>query len=613
MKQEKQKPQHGILACCAFMIQRAWVYCPTVLWVSLGQIGSAVGSNLLELMMGPALLGLLETGAALPALLRTLGCFTVAGLGIYCLKDYLLTIEQIPRIVVRSNLIREVEHKYYSTSYCHLEHPDFLARTSRLLQSESNGNRAASEKVWETLISLLTNLICLVVYLVLLSGVALWVPVLVALTAAAGYLGGQNSRQWGYRHKAEEDDLLHRISYTSTKARDLKLAKDIRIFGLQDWISDLFNSGLALYQDFCLRRERVQLWADGLDLLLALLRNGAAYGYLVYATVAGQLTAAEFLLYFTAVSGFSSWVTGILSDLVKLSQQCVDLSVVREYLELPETFRFEDGKPLEVQPGHAYRLELRDVSYRYSGAGQDTISHLNLTIEPGEKLAIVGLNGAGKTTLVKLLCGFLDPTGGQVLLDGQDIRQYNRRDYYKLFSAVFQKFFLLPGTVAENVAQRRSEDGIDRNKVEQCLAQAGLEQKIASLPSGLDTKLVRVIYDDAEDLSGGETQRLMLARALYKNGPILALDEPTAALDPLAEDDIYQKYNRMTAGRTALFISHRLASTRFCDRIVFVAGGRIAEQGTHESLLAARGGYADLFEVQSKYYREGGEHYGEVF
>ena len=164
---------------------------------------------------------------------------------------------------------------------------------------------------------------------------------------------------------------------------------------------------------------------------------------------------------------------------------------------------------------------------------------------------------------------------------------------------------LLPGTVAENVAQRRSEDGIDRDKVEQCLAQAGLEQKIASLPSGLDTKLVRVIYDDAEDLSGGETQRLMLARALYKNGPVLVLDEPTAALDPIAEDDIYQKYNEMTAGCTSVFISHRLASTRFCDRIILLDHGAILEEGTHEELMKKDGRYAQLFQVQSRYYQKG--------
>ena len=205
----------------------------------------------------------------------------------------------------------------------------------------------------------------------------------------------------------------------------------------------------------------------------------------------------------------------------------------------------------------------------------------------------------------RLLCGLLDPTSGRVLLNGQDIRRYNRRDYYRLFSAVFQDFSVLAASVAENVAQRIQ--GVDMALVRRCVELAGIKEKIEALPQGYDTKLGRAVYKDAPELSGGEQQRLMLARALYKDGPVLLLDEPTAALDPIAENDIYLKYNEMSAGKTSLFISHRLASTRFCDRIIFVADGDIAEEGTHDELMQKGGGYAKLFEVQSRYYREGRE------
>lgn len=228
---------------------------------------------------------------------------------------------------------------------------------------------------------------------------------------------------------------------------------------------------------------------------------------------------------------------------------------------------------------------------------------MNLTIHPGEKLAIVGLNGAGKTTLVKLLCGLLDPTEGRVLLNGIDVRLFNRQEYYELFSAVFQEFSILNVTIAENIAQCAQD--IDDARVQACLDQAGLTQAVAQLPQGVKTYVGREVFLDGVLFSGGETQRLMLARALYKDSPILVLDEPTAALDPLAENDIYLKYNDMTRGKTALFISHRLASTRFCDRIILLSDGGIAEEGTHESLLADGGAYAQLFEVQSRYYREG--------
>ncbi|MBQ9854990.1 MAG: ABC transporter ATP-binding protein, partial [Clostridia bacterium] len=211
----------------------------------------------------------------------------------------------------------------------------------------------------------------------------------------------------------------------------------------------------------------------------------------------------------------------------------------------------------------------------------------------------------GKTTLIKLICGFLDPTEGRVLLDGRDIREYNRRDYYTMFSAVFQNFSLLAGTIATNVAQ--DSEGIDMERVKDCVRKAGLSGKIESLKDGYETYLNREVFEDAILLSGGETQRLMLARALYKDAPFIVLDEPTAALDPIAESEMYQKYNEMTGGKSSIYISHRLASTRFCDRIIMIMDGGIGEEGTHEELLMKGGKYAELFEVQSKYYKEGAD------
>jgi len=256
-----------------------------------------------------------------------------------------------------------------------------------------------------------------------------------------------------------------------------------------------------------------------------------------------------------------------------------------------------------------YEIRMENVTFRYPGADQDALTNINLTLHPGEKLAVVGLNGAGKTTLVKLLCGFLDPTEGRVLLDGTDIRVYNRADYYTLFSAVFQDLSLLAATIAVNVAQ--TFDSVDMERVKECIDKAGLRKKIESLPDQYETFLNHEVYDDAVMLSGGETQRLMLARALYKDAPFILLDEPTAALDPIAEADLYSKYNEMTQGRSSVYISHRLASTRFCDRIIMIGNSSIIEEGTHEELLARGGEYAKLYEVQSKYYKEGADEDGE--
>ena len=381
------------------------------------------------------------------------------------------------------------------------------------------------------------------------------------------------------------------------------------MFGLKAWFEELYDATMRLYQAFAAKRESVYIWTNIIDLVLTVLRNGVAYAYLIWLTIENGLPVSKFLLYFTAMSGFTQWVSGILNSFSQLHKQSLELSTLREFLEWPEPFKFNEGKPLKKALDKPYEIRLENVSYRYPEAKENTLSHVELTVKAGEKLAIVGLNGAGKTTLVKLICGFLDPTEGRVLLNGEDIRQYNRKDYYALFSAVFQDFSVLEVSVKENVAQR--VDDIDIERVWRCLDEAGLTETVKALPKGIDTPIGRLVYEDGVELSGGQTQRLMLARALYKNGPILTLDEPTAALDPIAENDIYQKYSQMTNGRTSIFISHSLASTRFCDRILFIKGGNIAEEGSHEQLLKLGGEYARLFEVQSKYYQEGGNEHGK--
>ena len=220
-----------------------------------------------------------------------------------------------------------------------------------------------------------------------------------------------------------------------------------------------------------------------------------------------------------------------------------------------------------------------------------------------------GFLGAGKTTLVKLLCGLYMPTSGEVRIDGVPVGDFTREEYYKLFSPVFQDvqtaFFSLAETVACDLGDR-----VDKARAESCMRRAGLGRKLDSLPLGVDTRLDKQVNKDGIALSGGEAQKLMMARALYKDAPVLVLDEPTAALDPIAENEIYLQYRDMTQGKTSLFISHRLASTRFCDRILFLKDGRIIEAGSHDELIALGGEYAKLYEIQSCWYRDdykGGE------
>ncbi len=595
------KPKYNLWQNTGFMLRTSRKYAKSVFPLCIVLALLSAGKSVAELLIAPAILNKIELSASLGSVVFTIAAFALVLMLLSGLRSYVDTNALFGRIAVRSQgIYLSISRKYAKTSYPNLLNTDFLALGEKA-SAACSANSEASEAIWTTLTDLMTSCIGFIVYLALLTNLNLWLAALVAATTAVSYFASKRINEWGYLHRSEELELTKRIEYANKTATSREFAKDIRMFGLRGWLEDLWGSTMRLYSAFCAKRERKYIWANIIDIVLTFLRNGIAYAFLIGITVKNGLPASQFLLYFAALSGFAQWVVEILDKLSVMHKQSLDISTIREFLDWDEPFDLNGGERIAFEPNKQYEIRLDNVSFRYPKADKDTLSHINLTVHPGEKLAIVGLNGAGKTTLVKLVCGFLDPTEGRILLNGEDIRKFNRNDYYALFSAVFQEFSVLDVTVKENVAQ--CVDGIDETRVWQCIDKAGLTEKIRSLPKGIETHLGRRVFKDGVEFSGGQTQRLMLARALYKNAPILVLDEPTAALDPIAENDIYQKYNEMTHGRTSFFISHRLASTRFCDRIIFVDGGKIAEEGTHDELLKNGGGYAYLFEVQSKYYR----------
>lgn len=598
----KEKPKYGIGQNVCFMLRTAWSTYKSVLVLCVAAAVIQVALNLAQIYVTPEILAKVEQRASIGELLTTIGIFAVVLFLLQGAVTYCTEVRMPAEIVVRVAIIRRITRKTSETSYPNVHDPKILKLAEQAKQATA-GNVDAAEHIWRTLTELLTNVLGFAVYLFLLSRLNAFLILLVVVTSVSGFFISKYINEWEYRHREEKETYDKEVRYFLLKPRQLQIAKDIRIFGLAAWFRELRDKSMRMLSAFIVRREKVYIWGNVADVVLTLLRNGIAYAYLIGQTLRRDLPTSEFLLYFTAVSGFTAWVTGILSQFSQLHKESLALSKVQEYLNIPEPFRFEEGTPPPA--ADRYELTLENVSFRYPGTEKNVLENVNLTIHPGEKLAVVGLNGAGKTTMVMLLCGFYDPSEGRVLLNGMDIRAFDRRQYYALFSAVFQGFSILDTTIAECVAQ--TADGIDMKKVADCLDKAGLTAAVAKFPEGVRTHIGREVYLDGVMLSGGQTQRLMLARALYKDGPILLLDEPTAALDPIAENDIYQKYSEMTAGKTSVFISHRLASTRFCDRIIFVADGGIAEEGTHEELLARHGAYAKLFEVQSRYYREGGE------
>ena len=352
--------------------------------------------------------------------------------------------------------------------------------------------------------------------------------------------------------------------------------------------------------------------------LLILVQNGAAYAILIYRIlVTGTLEPASFVFYFSIITGFAGWFQSFLNGLSSAQQNSRQFCDLRAYLDLPD--RYSKQNDSAALPQDTWSVEFRDVSFRYpveQKPGEETseldeqqelaplvLKNVSFRIEKGEKLALVGLNGAGKTTLVKLLSGLLEPTEGQILINDRPLGDYDRDAYFKALSVVFQDIFLLPVTLRQNITLC-PESQVDEERLSWCLREADMESWIHELPQGVDTYLVKSVRDGAVDMSGGQKQKLALARALYKGGRMMILDEPTAALDPIAENKMYLEYDRLIGGNTALFISHRLSSTRFCDRILLLENGCVAESGTHDQLMTLGGKYAELFNIQAHYYRE---------
>lgn len=602
---KKERPKYNMWQNTAYMVGLAGKHYKRILYMGLILAVITSAKAVMDMLIAPIVLSKLESGAELIELVSAMGICTLSLMLLGGAQGYLDQNVLFARIALRTKIIEMVSEKNAKTSYVNILDNSFIELLNKAFQATSS-NWEASERIWTVLTTIVSSLLSFAVYLFFISTLNPLIMLAVFATTLLSNFVSNRIHEWEHRHKKEKERILNKLSYIESTATEREFAKDIRIFGMEAWLRDVWNATVKVYAHFLGRRERVYVWADVTDLVLTLLRNGVAYFYLTRYTLVYGLPASQFLLYFAALTGFTQWTRGLLEQFSELRKMSLDLTRIREFLEWHEPFLLGRGEAISKDLTKGYEICFENVHFRYPEAEKDTLTGINLTIRAGERLAVVGLNGAGKTTLVKLACGFLDPTEGRVLLNGEDIKKYDREQYYRLFSAVFQNFSLLEASVQENVSQKPEAfiTDEDRENIVSCLKRADLMEKVEEI-GGLGARLGRQVYDEGVELSGGQMQRLMLARALYKDGAVIILDEPTAALDPIAERSIYMKYSEMTAGRTSIFISHRLASTRFCDRVLFMKDGNIAEEGTHESLVARGGGYAELFEVQSRYYKEG--------
>lgn len=614
------------------------------------------------LMLLPVyLVGLLEHQIDLVTICEKLSIWIVGILGIYLADTWFHAQNMRIFEMLRMALYM---HRFYNRrvhmDLLSLENGENTEMEMEIRQALLQGSSHGVGALLESSISLASSVLGLLLYAICIGQLQPFLLFLIMIASGAAAFAKRRANIYEYQKMGRFWENNGKFWGMKNDSINLEKAKDIRMYHLAPWFADNFErlrkEAVTIYQDVMQKR----FFADAAARMATFLRDGAAYGYLLYLMINGALDVAQFLLYLGVISGFTAWMQTIVETLTILNQESLSVSFLQAYLaqedkdqkegrqemvameskEVPEvstTSQPQENAKTHLEATNAlednrlkecHEIRFEDVSFAYPGQ-PPIFEHFNITLHANEKIALVGMNGAGKTTLVKLLCGLYPLTSGHIYVNDMDIAQIPHELYVSMLSIVFQDSQIFAFDIASNVACTTSQDKqtlkskdaamnrllkkmqcgdtyaiYDEERILSCLQKAGLQDKIDQLPQGIHTHLTTYLQKDGILLSGGEIQKLMLARALYKKAPILILDEPTSALDPIAESELYQKYAQLSEGKISLFISHRLSSTRFADRILFLEHGKIIEEGSHEELLKKQGAYAKMFQMQAHYYQK---------
>lgn len=600
-KEPKRKPKYGLFSSVAYIYRILWQTERGLAFTGLFTVPVTVVLSALSLYTPSAVLRALSSqkgfsyvAQVILGLLLAKLCFDLANTVIW------------QKISGAEHLV--LMQLIYMYNYYQRMRDDYLSYDVQMMKLDERGDAAIRDNHTAGVHFPMdfANLAGTILNFILFGSViSLLNPVIVLLLlagSAINYAVGAWERKKNWETQDIRNKLDKKIKYTTLGiSNNFCWAKDIRLYHMQDGLHERFMRLHGMAKSEKWKCERRSVLAAIVGFLIVLVRDGAAYGFLIGKVAAGELTAASFVLYFSAITSMSGLMGRILWTINRVLDGALEVSDFREGLKTDGKLNHGKGIPV---PKKAFSIEFRHVSFRYPKGEKKVLDDVSFTIKAGEKVALVGVNGAGKTTLTRLMCGLLLPDEGEILLDGHTLYEYNRDEMYTLFGLIPQSYSILPCSIAKNIACVGEDEEIDSKRLWKSIEQAGLAEKIAALPLGVNTPLGRELSNDGIELSGGETQKLLLARLLYKNPLFLILDEPTAALDPIAEDQVYHQYGEITKETTSVFISHRLASTRFCDRIFLLDGANFAEVGTHEELMAAGGKYRELFDVQSKYYKK---------
>jgi len=578
-----------------YIIKEIWGFDKKLVIIIICSIPVAVILSVLDLYSPAIIIGALKNSTKVKDLvLIILALLSIKNI-MYLFNNYINSIKNVSEHKMVLHFISILAEKKMDVDYDSLESPEIKLKAEKANQATSS-NHTDAMQIQNTIASLCTNLLKFVIYSGVLCMLNPIIILVLLITAGLEYITIICIDSYENKTKDKRVQVSRKLWYVANISDNYSAAKDIRLFGLKGWLSNLSNIYLKEHKSIFNKLAKRKILFSLLDLLIILLRDGLAYWYLFSKIFSGELSVGEFVLYFSAISQFVEILGNVVFSFEGIQKASYQITDIREYLGLKNKFNRNKGP--DIPKGNTI-IELKNVSFKYPNSDDYILHNLNLKIHENENIALVGMNGAGKTTLIKILTGMYVPTEGYITINNIPINDYNRDEYYKLFSAVFQKISILPVSIADNITIGKTEE----DKLHSCIHNAGITKMISSLKNGYNTLLNKEINYDATELSGGEKQKLMLARALYKNGPIFVLDEPTAALDPIAECIIYEKYNSFTNNKSSIFISHRLASTKFCDKIVLLEDGVVAEYGSHDELMEKGGKYAKMYEIQSQYYR----------
>ena len=478
-----------------------------------------------------------------------------------------------------------------------LEDPEFLdakEKAQQFLYANGQGFGVALDSA----IKIIGKIFVFAGLIVILSTLNIFVVLLfIAIVLVSGYFESKVRADY-VKWDMEKTPIERKTGYYMDLNEDFSYGKEIRLYNFREKLVSKISEHLRLSNEFYKKQTKDFNRVRYFNTAVSFVREAISYGYLIWQMVAGVIAIGDFTMYLSALAQFSGAMNEVMSSILDMKQYGAYYNELEKYMNIPATMREGEKLPL---PDGEYEIEFKEVSFRYPGQTDYALRDVNIVIHAGEKLSVVGENGAGKTTFVKLLTRMYDPTSGSISLNGIDIRRIDYDKYQSVLSAVFQDFQLFSFTLRENIVLGTREPNDDSEVIE-CLKKSGFGDKLERLEKGIYTNVYKNFEPDGFEPSGGEAQKIALARALYKDAPIVILDEPNAALDPRAEYELYQQFNDLVRGKTAIYISHRLSSAKFCDRIAVFKTGTIAECGTHGELMKKHGLYAELFNMQAQYY-----------